>query len=73
MKRNDNTGKCEWEKAGQKYITQCDHVTKMMGRGWKFCPYCGFELVTCRRGYKRAYARKYYYNRTARRDSGTDM
>ena len=26
------------------YLTECGHKYKVVGRGWKFCPYCGKRI-----------------------------
>lgn len=36
--------KCIWYKTNKTYHTSCGFTTKIRGRGWNFCPYCGKEF-----------------------------
>lgn len=46
---------CCWTKKGEQYITDCGRTSKIRGRGWEYCPYCGSVLSLERRKYYQEY------------------
>ena len=46
---------CSWVKKGNLYHTDCGRLSKIKGRGWDFCPYCGQQLSFDRRMYQHHY------------------
>lgn len=49
---------CKWIKKGTQYHTDCNRISKIRGRGWEYCPYCGEMLDLDRREYQAAYYQK---------------